>query len=94
MFTSTVPNRFRKYSPEQNRFARKIFAGSSLIIVCLGEMLDLLCRWGLDSGLVVVIFITTVYLLLVFGLFFYVKNEWCYVLFKNFTVRGGGVVHT
>jgi hypothetical protein len=44
------------------------------------------CRWGLDSGLVVVIFITTVYLLLVFGLFFYVKNEWCYVLFKNFTV--------
>jgi hypothetical protein len=36
--------------------------------------------------LVVVIFITTVYLLLVFGLFFYVKNEWCYVLFKNFTV--------
>ena len=45
------------------------------------------CRWGLDSGLVVVIFITTVYLLLVFGLFFYVKNEWCYVLFKNYTVR-------
>ena len=45
------------------------------------------CRWGLDSGLVVVIFITSVYLLLVFGLFFYVKNEWCYVLFKNYTVR-------
>ena len=50
------------------------------------------CRWGLDSGLVVVIFITTVYLLLVFGLFFYVKNEWCYVLFKNFTVRKGSVL--
>ena len=44
-------------------------------------------RWGLDSGLVVVLFITAVYVFLVFGLFFYVKNEWCYVLFKNYTVR-------
>lgn len=42
---------------------------------------------GLDSGLVVVLFITAVYVFLVFGLFFYVKNEWCYVLFKNFTVN-------
>ena len=44
-------------------------------------------RWGLDSGLVVVLFITAVYIVLVFGLFFYVKNEWCYVLFKNYTVK-------
>ena len=40
-------------------------------------------RWGLDSGLVVVLFITAVYVCLVFGLFFYVKNEWCYELLKD-----------
>ena len=34
-------------------------------------------RWGLDSGLVVVLFITAVYVFLVFGLFFYVKfKDW------------------
>jgi len=38
-----------------------------------------------DSGLVVVGFITLVYIILVFGLFFYVKNEWCELLFKNNT---------
>ena len=40
----------------------------------------------LDSGLVVVIFICLGYLLLVFALLFFVKNEWCDLLFKNMTV--------
>jgi hypothetical protein len=43
-------------------------------------------KMALDSGLVVVVFITLGYLFLVFGLFFYVKNEWCELLFKNNTV--------
>jgi hypothetical protein len=43
-------------------------------------------RMSVDSGLVVVVFITLGYLFLVFGLFFYVKNEWCELLFKNNTV--------
>ncbi len=43
-------------------------------------------RMAVDSGLVVVVFITLGYLFLVFGLFFYVKNEWCELLFKNNTV--------
>ena len=32
---------------------------------------------SLDSGMIVVIFISLGYLVLVFGLLFYVKNEWC-----------------
>jgi hypothetical protein len=44
-------------------------------------------RMSVDSGLVVVVFITLGYLFLVFGLFFYVKNEWCELLFKNNTVN-------
>ena len=39
----------------------------------------------LDSGLVVVIIICMMYMVLVFGLLFYVKNEWCDLLFKNYT---------
>ena len=39
-----------------------------------------------DSGMVVVIMISMVYMVLVFGLLFYVKNDWCDLLFKNFTV--------
>jgi hypothetical protein len=44
-------------------------------------------RFSVDSGMVVVIFISLGYLVLVFGLLFYVKNEWCDLLFKNMTVR-------
>ena len=42
---------------------------------------------SIDSGMVVVIFISLMYMMLVFGLLFYVKNDWCDLLFKNFTVR-------
>jgi hypothetical protein len=45
-------------------------------------------KMAVDSGLVVVGLITLTYIILVFGLFFYVKNEWCELLFKNNTVRG------
>jgi hypothetical protein len=41
---------------------------------------------SMDSGIVVVIIISMMYMVLVFGLLFYVKNEWCDLLFKNFTV--------
>ena len=41
---------------------------------------------ALDSGMVVVIIISTMYMVLVFGLLFHVKNDWCDLLFKNFTV--------
>ena len=44
-------------------------------------------RFSVDSGMVVVIFISLGYLVLVFSLLFYVKNEWCDLLFKNMTVR-------
>ena len=46
-------------------------------------------RMSLDSGMVVVIIICMMYMVLVFGLLFYVKNDWCDLLFKNFTVRKG-----
>jgi hypothetical protein len=45
-------------------------------------------KMAVDSGLVVVGLITLTYIILVFGLFFYVKNEWCELLFKNNTVGG------
>ena len=44
------------------------------------------CRMSLDSGMIVVIMISMMYMVLVFGLLFYVKNDWCDLLFKNFTV--------
>jgi hypothetical protein len=43
-------------------------------------------RMSLDSGMIVVIMISMMYMVLVFGLLFYVKNEWCDLLFKIFTV--------
>merc|ERR1719220_1179574 len=42
-------------------------------------------RISLDSGMIVVIFISAMFFVLVFGLLFYVKNDWCDLLFKNFT---------
>ena len=42
---------------------------------------------SIDTGMVVVVFICIMYLALVFGLLFYVKNEWCDLLFKNMTVK-------
>ena len=45
-------------------------------------------KMSVDSGMVVVIFICLMYIVLVFGLLFYVKNDWCDLLFKNMTVRG------
>ena len=46
---------------------------------------DMGSRGGIDSGMVVVIFISLMYLTIVFGMLFYVKNDWCDLLFKNFT---------
>ena len=46
---------------------------------------DMGSRVGIDSGMVVVIFISLMYLTIVFGMLFYVKNDWCDLLFKNFT---------
>ena len=43
-------------------------------------------RIQVDSGMVVVIFICMMYIGLVFVLLFYVKNDWCDLLFKNMTV--------
>ena len=43
-------------------------------------------RLPIDTGMVVVVFISLMYLTLVFGMLFYVKNDWCDLLFKNFTV--------
>ena len=43
-------------------------------------------RGKVDSGMVVVIFICMMYIVLVFGLLFYVKNDWCDLHFKNMTV--------
>eukprot|EP00092_Neocalanus_flemingeri_P037187 GFUD01040487.1.p1 GENE.GFUD01040487.1~~GFUD01040487.1.p1 ORF type:complete len:133 (-),score=31.44 GFUD01040487.1:99-497(-) len=42
-------------------------------------------KMSVDTGMVVVIFISLMYIVLVFGLLFYVKNEWCDLLFKNMT---------
>ena len=42
---------------------------------------------SLDSGMIVVIMISMMYMVLVFGLLFYVKNDWCDLLFKNMTVN-------
>ena len=39
-----------------------------------------------DTGMIVVVFISLMYMALVFSLLFYVKNDWCNLLFKNFTV--------
>ena len=41
---------------------------------------------SVDTGMVIVIFISLMYMVLVFGLLFYVKNDWCDLLFKNMTV--------
>ena len=43
-------------------------------------------RVSVDSGMVVVIFICLMYIVLVCSLLFYVKNDWCDLLFKNMTV--------
>ena len=40
----------------------------------------------MDSGLVIVTFITFVYIVIMFTLLFYVKYEWCDLLYKNNTV--------
>ena len=44
-------------------------------------------RISVDSGMIVVILISMMYMVLVFGLLFYVKNDWCDLLFQNFTVK-------
>jgi hypothetical protein len=41
---------------------------------------------SLDSDTIVMIMISMMYMVPVFGLLFYVKNEWCDLLFKNFIV--------
>ena len=47
----------------------------------------LLFQFSVDSGMIVVIFICLGYPLLVIGLLFFVKNDWCDLLFRNMTVR-------
>ena len=42
---------------------------------------------SVDSGMLVVVTIVAMYMTLVFILLFYVKNEWCDLLFKNMTVK-------
>ena len=39
-----------------------------------------------DTGLVIVVFISMMYLAIVFVMLFYVGNEWCDLLYKNMTV--------
>ena len=46
----------------------------------------LICALIMDSGLIIVTFITVVYIIIMFSLLFYVKYEWCDLLFKNNTV--------
>ena len=43
-------------------------------------------RISVDTGMVIVIFISMMYLAIVFVLLFYVGNEWCDLLHKNMTV--------
>ena len=47
---------------------------------------------SIDTGMIVVLFICIMYITLVFGLLFYVKNEWCDLLFKNMTVSEGNFI--
>ena len=44
---------------------------------------------SVDTGMVIVIFISMMYLAMVFVMLFYVGNEWCDLLHKNMTVRKG-----
>ena len=53
---------------------------------CRIDSMERTGRVKVDSGMVVVIFICLMYIVLVFGLLFYVKNDWCELLFKNMTV--------
>ena len=48
----------------------------------------------MDSGLVIVTFITFVYIVIMFTLLFYVKYEWCDLLYKNNTVRRTEIFHS
>ena len=43
-------------------------------------------RISVDTGMIIVIFISMMYLAIVFVLLFYVGNEWCDLLHKNMTV--------
>ena len=43
-------------------------------------------KMSVDTGMGIVIFISLMYMVLVFGLLFYVKNDWYDLLFKNMTV--------
>ena len=47
---------------------------------------------SVDTGMVVVIFISMMYIVLVFILLFYVKNEWCDLLFNNMTVSKNAII--
>ena len=58
-----------------------------LTVVNIFNLMSSYHRMSLDSGMIVVIMISLMYMVLVFGLLFYVKNDWCDLLFKNFTVN-------
>ena len=49
---------------------------------------------SVDSGMVVLIFICLMYIMLVFGLLFYVKNDWCDLFFRNMTVHRNKILNT
>ena len=68
---------------ERNRFGLQFFltVWSKQYLVT-----GLIVLMSVDSGMVVVVFISCMYLGIVFGLLFYVGNEWCDLLFKNMTV--------
>ena len=52
----------------------------------LAKIVTIFMNMMVDSGLIIVGFITTGYIILVFTLLVYVKYEWCDLLFKNNTV--------
>ena len=48
---------------------------------------------SVDKGMVVVIFISMMYIVMVFILLFYVKNDRCDLLFNNMTVSSKRTLH-
>ena len=53
---------------------------------CWDNVDNIFKRTKFQQGDNIFIIISAMFLVLVFGLLFYVKNDWCDLLFKNFTV--------
>ena len=58
------------------------------VVVTVAEVMAIHKNRGItvDTGMVVVIFISIMYIIMVIILLFYVKNDWCDLLFNNMTV--------